>query len=353
MSWIPADTELDETVEVLTIAEATKKHPLFAMAYVMKFWFWCHKHLTTPETGLTVKTCNNLLGLRGFAQAMVAVGWLAESENGLLIATGESLRAIAKSVKNREAEYELKRPKTGTERSRESRARKKAELNHATQDATLNATKNAASCNDNATKNAACNDKDKDIYKKSVVGSDTVVVGECDDLERSTASTPPPVCKVGGWSYEEFCTRVGGAHPASAKVRLMPKEAAEAAREAFETWSVDEGVVLLLTAFYKADFSKLPKGTTFYRPMGLGGFYKNLGDVIAHAEAWAKWKGWRPKNSSATRAEAERLKPVEAEEQTPEQQAEMMAQWDLLTRESGIQRLGDFSKESGNDSETK
>ena len=86
------------------------------------------------------------------------------------------------------------------------------------------------------------------------------------------------------------------AHPSASKSRTLAPDVRKAALGAFERFPDAVEQVELLTAYFKD--SRLAENN-FYAPRGQRKFFEDLEDVVAHAERWRKWAGWKPKKASA------------------------------------------------------
>lgn len=86
-------------------------------------------------------------------------------------------------------------------------------------------------------------------------------------------------------------------HPSAKRSRRMAADVRLAALDAFIRFPDAVEYVELLTAYFKD--SRL-EDNGFYAPRGQRKFFEDLEDVVAHAERWKKWAGWKPKKASAS-----------------------------------------------------
>ncbi len=343
MSWFKTQSTLSRSPKIRRLARLLGVDRQKAVGIAIDWFSWLDTHSTTGRTDLFPEDVDDELEREGAALALVAIGWVELDSDGCVCAVDFDAHNGA-TAKARATEAKKKANQRGTKKGQ----KKEPCLNSIPMVSGLGEglrPESVPMLSGQKRDNIGELEKEKE-YKKSVVGSDTVVLSDAEISDGSGAEASPPVCFVTGWSYEEFCTKVGGAHPATASMRLMPKDAVEAAKAAFRAWAVDDEDVEMLTAFYQADLSDLPRGTKFYRPAGLKAFYENLGDVKNHARNWAKWKDWKPKGARQMEEEQE-LKPVEPQEQTEEEKAEMLDFWEEQKASLGIPCLEQPEKKGG------
>ena len=85
------------------------------------------------------------------------------------------------------------------------------------------------------------------------------------------------------------------AHPSASKGLKLPADVLKAAKAAYGRFPEAAKHTELLTAYFKD--SRL-EGNGFYAPRGQRKFFEDLEDVVAHAERWRKWAGWKPKKKA-------------------------------------------------------
>ena len=96
--------------------------------------------------------------------------------------------------------------------------------------------------------------------------------------------------------FEDWLAALRVAHPSASKSRTLAKDVREAAMDAFDRFPDAVECVELLTAYFR-DSRLADNG--FYAPRGQRKFFADLEDVVAHAERWKKWAGWKPKRRKA------------------------------------------------------
>lgn len=85
MAWLKFDTSTPEKPEVFSITVAMGwEDPDLTVGKLMKVWRWFDQHTDGGNaSGVTLALLDRVIGVTGFAQAMVNVGWLVVSEQGL------------------------------------------------------------------------------------------------------------------------------------------------------------------------------------------------------------------------------------------------------------------------------
>ena len=121
------------------------------------------------------------------------------------------------------------------------------------------------------------------------------IAGDGDVKEKSgkkeSAVLPAPTPD----GFEDWLAALRVAHPSASKSRTLAQDVREAALDAFERFPDAVECVELLTAYFR-DSRLADNG--FYAPRGQRKFFADLEDVVAHAERWRKWAGWKPRRST-------------------------------------------------------
>lgn len=122
------------------------------------------------------------------------------------------------------------------------------------------------------------------------------IAGDGDVKEKSgkkeSAVLPAPTPD----GFEDWLAALRVAHPSASKSRTLAKDVREAALDAFGRFPDAVAHAELLTAYFKD--SRLAENN-FYAPRGQRKFFEDLEDVVAHAERWRKWAGWKPRKRKA------------------------------------------------------
>ena len=122
------------------------------------------------------------------------------------------------------------------------------------------------------------------------------IAGDGDVKEKSgkkeSAGLPAPTPD----GFAEWLAALCAAHPSASKSRTLARDVRDAALDAFGRFPDAVAHVELLGAYFKD--SRLAENN-FYAPRGQRKFFEDLEDVVAHAERWKKWAGWKPKRRKA------------------------------------------------------
>lgn len=92
MSWLKFDTATPEKPEVFAITIALGwEDPDLTVGKLLKVWRWFDLHSVDGNAkGVTLALLDRLIGVTGLSQAMIDVGWLEISEDGLTLPNFEA-----------------------------------------------------------------------------------------------------------------------------------------------------------------------------------------------------------------------------------------------------------------------
>lgn len=120
MSWLKFETTTHEKPEVFQITtEMGWDDPDLTVGKLLRVWRWFDEHTVSGDArSVTLPLVDRLIGVTGFAQAMVNVGWLVITEQGLTLPNfdrhnGKTAKDRALTAK-RNASY-VKRQKSDAE----------------------------------------------------------------------------------------------------------------------------------------------------------------------------------------------------------------------------------------------
>jgi len=105
--WIKIEKSTARKPEVLAISSALGIHPDHAFGLCVRFWSWCDDQLENGHAdSVTNVTLDFVIGHSGFAQQLIRVGWLAETESGIDIPNfdyhlSESAKTRAQAAKRK------------------------------------------------------------------------------------------------------------------------------------------------------------------------------------------------------------------------------------------------------------
>lgn len=84
MDWIKWVVGLEETPQVISMAEQLKTSPEEVAARCMKVWAWAQRVTRDGNVAsVTPKHVDRPAGLTGFGAELVRVGWLSETDSGI------------------------------------------------------------------------------------------------------------------------------------------------------------------------------------------------------------------------------------------------------------------------------
>lgn len=84
--WIPMRHDLPDDPAVIAIATATGLDEFGVIGRLHRLWSWADRQTTNGNApGVTVSWLNACAGRDGFAEAMLSVGWLALTKEGISI----------------------------------------------------------------------------------------------------------------------------------------------------------------------------------------------------------------------------------------------------------------------------
>lgn len=98
--WLKVEKHTPEKPEMFALADLLDIDPENAFAKCFKFWRWADSHAANGNApGVTKSAIDTLVGYRGFADAMIQVGWLSIADGVLSIPRFGS--HMSQSAKNR------------------------------------------------------------------------------------------------------------------------------------------------------------------------------------------------------------------------------------------------------------
>lgn len=105
--WIKVEKSTARKPEVLAISSALEIHPDHAFGLCVRFWAWCDDQLENGHAdSVTNVTLDFVIGHSGFAQQLIRVGWLKETDTGIDIPNfdyhlSESAKTRAQAAKRK------------------------------------------------------------------------------------------------------------------------------------------------------------------------------------------------------------------------------------------------------------
>ena len=262
VSWIKVQVTLPESPKVFRLARLLGVGRMEALGYAVRWFCWLDTYCANGATELHADEVDALVGREGITQAFCELGWAAVDADGYVLVlefdkhNGESSKKRAETQSRVAAYRERQRMENG--------------------------------CNANGVtstlQKALPEGEIEFIGNKVGAGIATLHSGG----ERMPAPSPD--------GCEDWLAALRVAHPSASKSRTLAKDVREAALDAFERFPDAVECVELLTAYFR-DSRLADNG--FYAPRGQRKFFADLEDVVAHAERWKKWAGWKPKRRKA------------------------------------------------------
>lgn len=112
MNWIKVEKTTAHKPEVLGLAEILNIDPTHAFGLCVRFWFWCDDQMKSEsQKFVTNVTLDCVIGHKGFADALVKVGWLRVRNGSLEVPNfdrhlSESAKKRADSVRRKQKQRE-------------------------------------------------------------------------------------------------------------------------------------------------------------------------------------------------------------------------------------------------------
>ncbi|MBQ7022273.1 MAG: hypothetical protein IJN29_01750 [Akkermansia sp.] len=261
--WLKVNHSLVRSAKVRGLMRELRCKKHAALGLAVNWLCWIDEQTTDGQTGLLPDELDDEIGFRGCTDALISIGWAALGEDGCVCALefgkhcGESAKERAENAR-RVAKCKAKKRKV------------------------------MADCyqgNEKTLPDALPEKNRIDRDKEEGAGIATLYSGR----EQMPAPTPD--------GFGEWLAALCAAHPSASKSRTLAPDVREAALDAFGRFPDAVEQVELLTAYFKD--SRLAENN-FYAPRGQRKFFEDLEDVVAHAERWKKWAGWKPKKASAS-----------------------------------------------------
>lgn len=263
VSWIKVQVTLPESPKIFRLARLLGVGRMEALGYAVRWFCWLDTYCAHGATELHADEVDALVGREGITAAFCELGWASVDAEGYVLVlefdkhNGTSSKLRAETQCRVAAHRERKRV--------------------------------AAECNGNgvtsALPKALPEGEGEFIDNKDGCAGIAELYGE---REQKPAPTPD--------GFGEWLVAMCAVHPSASKSRTLAPDVREAALDAFGRFPDAVGQVELLTAYFKD--SRLAENN-FYAPRGQRKFFEDLEDVVAHAERWKKWAGWKPKRRKA------------------------------------------------------
>lgn len=261
VSWIKVQVTLPESPKIFRLARLLGVGRMEALGYAVRWFCWLDTYCANGATELHADEVDALVGRVGITAAFCELGWAAVDAEGYVLVLEFDKHNGDNSKKRAETQC----------RVAAFRERKKAD----------------AECNGNGVTSA---------LQKALPEGEGEFIGNNEGAGIATlngGSDGMPAPTPDG--FADWLAALCAAHPSASKSRTLAKEVLLAAREAFERFPDAVAHAELLGAYFR-DSRLADNG--FYAPRGQRKFFEDLEDVVAHAERWRKWAGWKPRRST-------------------------------------------------------
>lgn len=264
--WLKVNHSLVRSAKVRGLMRELRCKKHAALGLAVNWLCWIDEQTTDGQTGLLPDELDDEIGFRGCTDALISIGWAALGEDGCVCALefgkhcGESAKERAENAR-RVAKCKAKKRKV------------------------------MADCyqgNEKTLPDALPEKNRIDRDKEEGAGIATLYSGR----EQMPAPTPD--------GFESWLERLRAVHPSASRSRKLAPDVRRAALEAFSRCPEADASAELLGAYFKD--SRL-ESNGFYAPRGQRKFFEDLEDVLAHAERWRRWAGWKPKKVRSARRE--------------------------------------------------
>lgn len=286
--WLKVNHSLVRSAKIRGLMRELRCKKHAALGLAVNWLCWVDEQTKDGQTGLLPDELDDEIGFRGCTDALISIGWAALGEDGCVYALefgkhcGESARERAENAR----------------RVAKCKANKKR--------VTDKVTENHYQGNEK-TLPEALPEKNRIYIDTEGVLSSTV------DIEASAGPCAPP------HEFGEWLKAVGSAVPMLRRLNLdkpLPRAVEAEARKAAELVPMTAEAVEWLRRYYAAEEVR------GYRPDGLEWFFRDLHDVLRHAENWCKIDDRVKRKAAATarRKAQERVSEGERRDFTDEEQ---------------------------------
>ncbi len=266
-SWIKVQVTLPESPKIFRLARLLGVGRMEALGYAVRWFCWLDSYCANGSTELTEEDVDALIGKCGITRAFCELGWAAVDTAGYVLVLEFDKHNGESSKKRAESQARVAA-------MRERQAEKD-------------------SCNAKSV-TLALPEGEYNISNNNVVGSSTGVIG--------APAEPAPTPDVNDEGFRYWLAALCSAHPSASKSLYLAPDVLKAAKAAFVRCPGAAAQAEMLTAYFRD--GRLAEHR-FYAPRGQRKYFEDLEDVLAHAERWRKWSGWKRKKAATERARAQ------------------------------------------------
>ena len=261
-SWIKVQVTLPESPKIFRLARLLGVGRMAALGYAVRWFCWLDTYCANGATELHESEVDALVGKSGITRAFCELEWASVDAEGYVLVLDFD-KHNGKSSKQR-AENQA-RVAAFRERQEEK-----------------------GSCNAESVTSALPEGEGEYICSKE--GCAGIA-----ELNSAAPASPAPTPDVNDEDFRRWLEALRSAHPSASKSLYLAPDVLKAAKAAYLRFPAAGAHVEMLTAYFKD--SRLAEGK-FYAPRGQRKFFEDLEDVVAHAERWKKWAGWKSKKKA-------------------------------------------------------
>lgn len=261
-SWIKVQVTLPESPKVFRLARLLGVGRMEALGYAVRWFCWLDTYCANGATELCPDEVDALIGMCGITRAFCDLGWAAVDSAGF-VQVMDFDKHNGESSKRRAGTQE--RVNAHRERNR-----------------------SCAQCNATSVTDAlqkALPEEEREFIDNEGGAGNTGAISDC-------AGVPAPTPD----GFDAWLEGLRGVHPSASRSRRLAPDVLRAAKEAYLRCPEAAASAELLGAYFGD--SRLAEGK-FYAPQGQRKFFEDLEDVLAHAERWRRWAGWKPRKKAA------------------------------------------------------
>lgn len=261
-NWIKVQVTLPESPKIFRLARLLGVCRMEALGYAVRWFCWLDTYCANGSTELTEGDVDALIGKSGITRAFCELEWASVDADGFV-------RVMDFDKHNGESSKKRAESQARMAAMRERQAEKD-------------------SCYAKNVTSASPEGEGEYIYDKEGCAGIATVNG-------GAPAEPAPTPDVKDGVFREWLAALCQAHPSASRSLYLAPDVLKAAKAAYGRMPGAVGHAELLAAYFKD--GRLAEGR-FYAPRGQRKFFEDLEDVVAHAERWRKWAGWKPRKKA-------------------------------------------------------
>ena len=262
-SWIKVQVTLPESPKIFRLARLLGVSRMEALGYAVRWFCWLDTYCANGATELHESEVDSLVGRCGITRAFCELGWASVDAEGYVLVL----------------DFDKHNGKNSKQRAESQRRMAEMRERQMEKD----------SCYAESVTSALPEGEGEYICSKEGCAG-------ISELNSAAPTEPAPTPDVNDEDFRRWLEALRSAHPSASKSLYLAADVLKAAKAAYLRFPAAEVHVEMLTAYFKDP--RLTEGR-FYAPRGQRKFFEDLEDVVAHAERWRKWAGWKPKKRKA------------------------------------------------------